>query len=182
MYWLPFVALGATAVAQEAPADSPLYSMEMETLQGAPFAGKDLKGEVVLFVNVASKCGYTPQYEGLQALYDEHKDAGLRIVGVPCNQFMGQEPGSADQIAEFCSSTYGVKFPLLNKQKVNGSDRSDLYKWLVGSPAGAGKNIRWNFEKFLVGRDGKVIARYGSSVAPESEELRSAIARALGNS
>jgi glutathione peroxidase len=143
--------------------------------------GNDLAGKVVLFVNVASKCGYTKQYAGLQALYDAHRESGLVIVGAPCNQFGGQEPGSPEEIATFCQQNFGVTFPLLSKQAVNGKDRSELYTWLTQSEAGRGKDIRWNFEKFLVDRSGKIVERFGSSTAPDAPELGRAIEAALAS-
>jgi glutathione peroxidase len=117
----------------------------------------------------------TPQYQALQALYDAHKDQGLVVIGVPCNQFAGQEPGDAEQIASFCSATYGVTFPLLEKQDVNGPDRSALYRWLVESPAGGGADIEWNFAKFVVDRDGRVVARFAPTVAPDAPALVAAL-------
>ena len=161
------------------PMSASVSSMSLRALDGQPLAADALAGKVVLFVNVASQCGYTPQYKGLQALYDAHKGDGLVIVGVPCNQFGGQEPGSPEQIKGFCELNYGVKFPLLEKQEVNGASRSPLYAALVSSPAGGGADVKWNFEKFLVGRDGKVLARFPSSVAPDSAELLAAIKGAL---
>lgn len=149
-------------------------------LDGSAMPADALEGKVVLFVNVASRCGYTGQYAGLQSLYEAHKDKGLVIVGVPCNQFGGQEPGSAKEIASFCSMNYGVTFPLLEKQDVNGSKRSPLYSWLVGSEAGGDKDVRWNFEKFLVGRDGQVIQRFPSGTAPDDATLIAAVQGALG--
>lgn len=151
----------------------------LTALSGSPFPDGTLAGKVVLFVNVASKCGLTPQYDGLQKLWKDLKDEGLVIVGVPCNQFAGQEPGSSGEIATFCKLNYGVDFPLLQKQDVNGADRSPLYQFLVTSPAGGGKDIKWNFEKFIVGRDGAVAARFAPTVAPDSPELRTAIEAAL---
>ena len=154
--------------------------MDLVQLDGQPLPKDSLAGKAVLFVNVASRCGFTPQYEGLEALYQAKKDSGLVIVGVPCNQFGHQEPGSAEEIATFCSRTYGVTFPMLQKQDVNGPDRSPLYQALIGSPAGAGKNVGWNFEKFLVGRDGAVLGRFSSKVAPDDKKLTEAIDNALG--
>ena len=151
----------------------------LTALSGSALPEADLAGKVVLFVNVASKCGYTPQYDGLQKLWLDLKDRGLVVVGVPCNQFGGQEPGTSTEIESFCKLNYGVDFPLLEKQAVNGGDRSALYDYLIGSPAGGGTNVKWNFEKFLVGRDGAVVARFPSSVAPDSPELRGAIEAAL---
>ena len=141
-----------------------------------------LSGKVVLVVNVASRCGFTSQYKGLQALYEKYKSKGLVVLGEPGNQFLGQEPGTSQEIATFCSTRYGVTFPMLEKQKVNGSERSSLYTALVQSKVGEGKRVGWNFEKFIVGRDGSVVGRFGSRVAPESGELISAIEAALSPS
>ena len=177
--------LGLAACAVRSPTAEPTHDilefddMELTQLDGTPLPNATLDGKVVLFVNVASKCGFTPQYAGLQALYEEYADRGLVIVGVPCNQFGKQEPGSGEEIASFCSLNYGVEFPLLEKQDVNGADRSALYERLVSSEVGGGKDIKWNFEKFLVGRDGQVVQRFGSRTAPEAAELRAAIEAAL---
>ncbi len=145
-------------------------------LDGNAVPSSEYEGKVVLFVNVASKCGFTTQYEALQNIYETFKDRGFVVVGVPCNQFGSQEPGSAGEIKEFCSLTYGVQFPMLAKQKVNGTQRSPLYRFLIGR----GTPVMWNFEKFLVGRDGKVIDRYRSMTAPDSSKLLKAIEKALG--
>jgi glutathione peroxidase-family protein len=160
----------ATVQSSKSPAD-----LDLVALDGTPLSAETLAGKVVLFVNVASRCGFTPQYEGLQALFEEKKAEGFVIVGVPCNQFGGQEPGKAEQIATFCSVNYGVTFPLLAKQKVNGPDRSALYELLIGD----GSDVEWNFEKFVVGRDGRIRARFPSDVAPEAAELRAEIDAAL---
>jgi glutathione peroxidase-family protein len=158
-----------------ARADRPPMPDKLTLLDGTDLSIADLEGKVVVFVNVASKCGFTGQYEGLQNLYETFKDRGLVIVGVPCNQFGAQEPGTATDIAQFCSLTYGVDFPMLSKQDVNGDKRSLLYKHLVGG----GTRVLWNFEKFLKGRDGKVIARYRSVTGPDSGKLVKAIEKAL---
>jgi glutathione peroxidase len=155
------------------------FDLETESLEGEAFPLAQLAGGPVLVVNVASKCGYTPQYEGLQKLWETYGPRGLVVVGVPCNQFAGQEPGSAEDIASFCKMSYGVTFPLLAKQDVNGKDRSPLYAALVGSAAGGGANIKWNFEKFLLAPGGEVKARFGSSTRPDSAELVKAIEAAL---
>lgn len=131
-------------------------------------------GEVVLVVNTASKCGLTPQYEGLEALYRQYGGQGLVILGFPCNQFMGQEPGTAEEIAEFCSITYDVSFPLFGKLEVNGPDENPLYSWLKADHPG---DIEWNFAKFLIGRDGKVVQRFAPTVVPA--DLAPAIEQAL---
>ena len=143
----------------------------METLAGEPVTLSDAyQGKVVLFVNVASKCGYTRQYEGLQELHTRYGDQGLAIVGVPCNQFGGQEPGSAEEIAEFCSATYGVEFDMLEKVDVKGPEQCGLYAYLTGDSPYPGK-VKWNFEKFLVSKDGQVVGRYNSRVEPLGPEL-----------
>ena len=138
--------------------------------------------KVVLVVNVASKCGLTPQYTGLEALHNEFAGQGFSVVGVPCNQFGAQEPGSAEEIMTFCSTTYGVTFPLTEKVDVNGSARHALYEKLTPVQDGEGHSgdIRWNFEKFLVGKDGTTVVRFGPMVAPDDAALRAAITKALG--
>jgi glutathione peroxidase len=138
--------------------------------------------KVVLVVNVASKCGLTPQYTGLEALHNEFAGQGFSVVGVPCNQFGAQEPGSAEEITTFCSTTYGVTFPLTEKVDVNGSARHALYEKLTPVQDGEGHSgdIRWNFEKFLVGKDGTTVVRFGPMVAPDDAALRAAITKALG--
>lgn len=173
------LALASVPARAESPVRS-LADMNLTSLDGKLFDKSTLDGHVVLFVNVASRCGLTPQYEGLQKLYDAKKDAGLVIVGVPCNQFAGQEPGDAEQIAAFCERNYGVTFPILEKQKVNGPGRSELYSWLVGSEAGGGGDIEWNFAKFVVGRDGQVADRFAPPVTPKDTEFVAAIDAALG--
>lgn len=149
-------------------------------------SGSDVLGgvanKVMLVVNVASKCGLTPQYTGLEALHNEFAAQGFSVIGVPCNQFGAQEPGSAAEITTFCSTTYGVTFPLTEKVDVNGSARHALYEKLTPVQDGEGHSgdIRWNFEKFLVGKDGSTITRFGPMVAPDDATLRAAIKKALG--
>jgi glutathione peroxidase len=154
---------------------------DIDSLAGGPADLKQYAGSTVLVVNVASKCGLTPQYEGLQNLYDTYGDRGLVVLGVPCNQFHGQEPGSAEEIAEFCSVNYGVTFPLTAKVEVNGDGRHPLYTALVDAPDAEGYtgDIRWNFEKFLIAPDGTVAARFGPQVTPEAPELVAAIEQQL---
>jgi glutathione peroxidase len=146
----------------------------MKTLEGKEVRlAEKYDGQVLLIVNVASRCGLTPQYKGLQALHEKYQDQGLRVVGFPCNQFGGQEPGTASEIREFCSTNYGVTFDLFSKIDVNGPGAADLYKHLTSldtSPVGAG-DISWNFEKFVVGRDGQVIARFGPRTRPDDAAL-----------
>jgi glutathione peroxidase len=136
------------------------------------------RGNVVLMVNVASQCGYTPQYEGLQALHKKYAGQGLRILGFPSNDFGAQEPGSNQEIADFCKKNYGVEFDMFSKITVLGANKAPLYKTLTSTPGFTGE-VAWNFEKFLVGRDGKVIARFKSPVEPQSPEMTKAIEAAL---
>ncbi|SNX61899.1 glutathione peroxidase [Streptomyces sp. TLI_55] len=159
-----------------ADSTSPL-SVEIGTLQGGAADLSQYAGQAVLIVNVASKCGLTPQYTGLENLQKSYADQGFTVLGVPCNQFMGQEPGSAEEIAEFCSATYGVTFPLTEKVEVNGEGRHALYERLVDFADADGHtgDIRWNFEKFLIGRDGTVVARFSPQTEPEAPELVAAV-------
>ncbi|HVW91147.1 MAG TPA: glutathione peroxidase [Devosia sp.] len=141
----------------------------MPLLDGTPQPLSAYAGKLVLVVNVASKCGFTPQYEGLEKLWRDHRDEGLVILGFPCNQFGGQEPDTAEEIAEFCSTTYQVSFPIFAKIEVNGTNADPLYKFLKSSAPGVfgTEMVKWNFTKFLVGRDGKVIERFGPEKTPE---------------
>jgi glutathione peroxidase len=154
----------------------PFDRFSLVTLAGAPLPASVYQGKSLLVVNVASRCGLTPQYTGLVALHTEMAANGGAVVGVPCNQFGAQEPGTPEEIQTFCATTYGVDFPLLAKQDVNGATRSALYEYLVHSDAGGGGDIGWNFEKFLVDGDGVVRARFAPTVKPEDTELRAAIA------
>lgn len=156
-----------------------LDAVTLTSIDGVALPASTFAGKVVLVVNVASYCGYTPQYTDLEALWNRYRAQGLVVLGVPCNQFNEQEPGSAAEIKNFCSTRYGVSFPLLAKQDVNGAGRSPLYRWLVGSPVGAGKDVGWNFEKFLVGRDGKVLARFPSWQPPMDPTVLTAVEIAL---
>ncbi|MGW4286151.1 glutathione peroxidase [Streptomyces sp. NPDC004673] len=160
---------------------SPLDT-EIGALQGGSAELARYAGQAVLVVNVASKCGLTPQYTGLERLQERFGGQGFTVLGVPCNQFMGQEPGSADEIAEFCSATYGVTFPLTEKVDVNGDARHPLYDRLTGFADAEGHtgDIRWNFEKFLIGRNGQVVARFAPQTEPESAEVVTAIEAQLG--
>jgi glutathione peroxidase len=150
---------------------------EIGALQGGSADLSQYAGKAVLIVNVASKCGLTPQYSGLERLQERYAERGFTVLGVPCNQFLGQEPGSAEEIAEFCSATYGVTFPLTEKVEVNGEGRHPLYDRLTGfaDAEGHSGDIRWNFEKFLVGRDGRVVARFSPQTEPEAAEVVAAI-------
>ena len=151
--------------------------VEIGSLTGGSADLSQYAGKAVLVVNVASKCGLTPQYTGLERLQERYAAQGFTVLGVPCNQFLGQEPGSAEEIAEFCSATYGVTFPLTEKVEVNGDGRHELYDRLVGFADGEGHtgDIRWNFEKFLIGRDGTVVARFSPQTEPESAEVVAAV-------
>jgi glutathione peroxidase len=146
-------------------------------LGGADENLTDFAGKVALVVNVASKCGNTPQYEGLEALYQAHRDRGLVVLGFPCNQFAGQEPGSDEEIAQFCTLNYGVDFPIFGKIEVNGEGADPLYQWLkAATPGSDNRDIEWNFAKFLIGRDGRPVKRYGdkfppADIAPDIEKL-----------
>ncbi len=159
-----------------------IYTFGMLTLSGQPDSMSNYQGKVLLIVNVASKCGFTPQYEGLEALYKKYKDRGLVVMGFPANNFMGQEPGSNEKIAEFCSLTYGVTFPMFSKISVKGRDIDPLYAYLTDKKLHpkTGGPITWNFNKFLVGRDGKILARFDSKVEPLSPEILEAVEKALG--
>jgi glutathione peroxidase len=154
-----------------------IQDVELPQLDGRPGRLSDYKGQVVLAVNVASRCGFTPQYAGLEALQEKYSPRGFTVLGFPCNQFFGQEPGSADEIQEFCSVNYGVTFPLFAKLDVKGANQHPLYSILTESPDDSGKagNVSWNFEKFLVGRDGRVVRRFRSKVTPEDPRLVEAI-------
>lgn len=151
-----------------------LHALDGEDLPLAPF-----KGKVVLVVNVASKCGLTPQYASLESLHQLYKAKGFSVLGLPCNQFAGQEPGSEREIQEFCSLNYGVSFPLSSKLEVNGPQRHSLYRLLAGEGAEYPGDISWNFEKFLVGKDGRVLARFAPRTAPDDPALVQAIEKAL---
>jgi glutathione peroxidase len=153
------------------------------TIDGEPGPLSDFAGKVALVVNVASKCGLTPQYAQLEALQKELGDRGFVVLGFPCNQFMGQEPGTEADIKAFCSSTYGVSFPMFGKLEVNGERRHPLYAWLTRQdlkPEGSG-DVQWNFGKFLIGKDGAALARFSPMTEPNDPELRKAIDAALGN-
>lgn len=139
---------------------------------GDTLAFADKAGKVLLVVNTASRCGFTPQYAGLEALWRKYRDRGFEVIGFPCNQFGAQEPGTADDIASFCSLNYGVSFPLMAKVDVNGTDALPLYQWLKAEAPGVlgTQRIKWNFTKFLIGRDGKVVRRYGPADKPQRLE------------
>lgn len=171
---------GLTLRAGDAPAKS-IYDFEMKNIDGQTVALSTFKGKVVLVVNVASKCGLTPQYTGLQKIYRKYEKKGFVILGFPANNFLKQEPGTDAEIKEFCSATYGVEFPMFSKISVKGEDMHPLYKFLTIEETNPGfsGDIRWNFDKFLFGRDGKPVARFHPKAKPESDELIKAIEKLL---
>jgi glutathione peroxidase len=154
-----------------------IYDIPVRTLAGEPASLEEYRGRALLIVNVASKCGLTPQYAALERLHETYAGRGFSVLGVPCNQFGGQEPGTAEEIAEFCSTTYGVTFPLLEKTEVNGAGRHPLYGVLTAAADGDGEagDIQWNFEKFLVSPEGAVVRRFRPGTTPEDPELVKAV-------
>jgi glutathione peroxidase len=158
-----------------------LQDIPLTTLDGEPTTLGDLSGKAVLIVNVASKCGLTPQYAALERIHERYADQGFSVLGAPCNQFGNQEPGTAEEIQTFCSTTYGVTFPMLAKLDVNGPDRHPLYEDLVATPDadGASGDIQWNFEKFLVSPDGKVVSRFRPQTTPDDPAVVKAIEATL---
>jgi len=148
---------------------SELFKIDVHTIDGKVQSMNNYAGKVLLVVNVASRCGFTPQYEGLEALHRQYKDQGLVVMGFPCNQFAGQEPGTDSEIATFCETRFNVSFPMFAKLKVNGDDAHPLYQYLKGEKPGllGTEAVKWNFTKFLVDRDGRVVNRYGSADKPE---------------
>lgn len=192
---LVILALAAVAVASAAykygmilnpsptapPPEKSIYDFTMKNIDGQNVKLNTYKGKVVMIVNTASKCGYTPQYEGLQGLYDKYKDKGMVILGFPANNFMGQEPGTEAEIKEFCTLKYKVTFPMFAKISVNGKDQHPLYNFLTNkatNPEFSG-DVSWNFNKFLVDRSGKVVARFGSKDKPDGEAVTAAIEKYL---
>lgn len=172
--------MGVLCCVQMAMAAAPsLYEIPLKDIDGQKTSLKAHEGKVLLLVNVASKCGYTPQYKGLEALQQKFKDQGLTVLGFPCNDFGAQEPGSNEDIKTFCSTTYGVTFPLYDKVHVKGPGQHPLFAALTGEKSPLPGEIKWNFSKFLIGRDGKLIQRFESKVAPDSPELVQAIQAAL---
>ncbi len=156
------------------PMPTTITELPLKRIDGSETTLSEFAGKVLLIVNVASKCGLTPQYDGLEALYRRYRDKGLVVVGFPANNFAGQEPGSNEEIAEFCRSTYGVEFPMFAKISVKGADRHPLYDALAGET-----DVSWNFEKFLVARDGTLIGRFSPKTIPEDPEIVAAIEAAL---
>ncbi len=172
----PIALLATLMLTASALAAASVYDAPVKDIKGRDTSLKAFEGKVILVVNVASKCGLTPQYKALEATYEKYQAKGLVIAGFPCNQFGKQEPGSNEEIVQFCSTNYKVTFPLFDKLEVNGPNRHPLYKTLIGE---GGKDIAWNFGKFLVGRDGKVIKRFEPKTTPDSPEVIAAIEAAL---
>jgi glutathione peroxidase len=173
--------LWQSAAAEDKKGDAPVLGQTMKSLAGKPVKLSDYEGKVLLIVNVASQCGATPQYEDLQALHEKYSKEGLVVLGFPCNQFGKQEPGDSEEIATFCKKNYGVTFPMFAKVEVNGENACDLFKHLTSNeacPEDPGK-VKWNFEKFLVNREGKVVNRFRTGVNPSDKPVVEAIEREL---
>jgi glutathione peroxidase len=175
----PSLILSALLLMQNLVTAGSIHDTAVKDIDGKPVNLKQYSGKVLLIVNVASRCGYTPQYKQLEAVYEKYKDQGFAVLGFPCNQFGGQEPGTNDEIKQFCSSKYSVTFPLFDKIDVNGPHRHPLYTSLAGAASPYPGDIKWNFSKFLIGRDGKILQRFESKVVPDSPEMTSAIEKAL---
>lgn len=177
------LALGATAFAADPAKGTPVVDHKVTTLAGESFDLASLRGKAVLIVNTASKCGYTPQYAKLQALYDAYRERGLVVVGFPSNDFGAQEPGTAEEIASFCKLNYGVTFPMMAKVKTKGPEKSPLYRTLTEETGdGIKGDVKWNFTKFLVDAEGRIVARFEPGVDPMSTELKTAVEKVLPRS
>lgn len=170
------IAMTTIAVSAES-----IYDIKLKDIDGKETTLAAYKGKAVLVVNVASKCGLTPQYKGLEALYLKYKDKGLVVLGFPCNQFGGQEPGTNEEIKQFCSSKYDVTFPMFDKLDVNGDKRHPLYVALAGKDSSYPGDIKWNFGKFLIGKDGKILHRFEPRTTPDSEDVTKAVEAALAS-
>lgn len=169
----------AASITLAAHAADSIYNIPLKDIDGKDATLKPYAGKVILVVNVASHCGFTPQYAGLEALYKKYVDQGLVVCGFPCNQFGGQEPGTDADIKEFCTAKYNVTFPMFDKLEVNGANRHPLYISLAGKESPFPGDIKWNFTKFIIGRDGKIVARFDSKVKPDSEAMTKAVEAAL---
>ena len=176
---MKLLTLAMTALALASATAGPLDSIPLKDIDGKDTSLKAYAGKALLIVNVASQCGYTPQYAGLEALYRKYKEQGLMVLGFPCNDFGGQEPGSNDEIKTFCSSNYSVTFPIFDKVVIKGASPHPLYAALTAKDSPGPGEVGWNFTKFLVGRDGKIIAKFDSAVEPDAAELTAAIDKAL---
>jgi glutathione peroxidase len=180
MLWIALAAPGA--VPKTFAADKSIYDFTMKSIDGGPVSLNSYKGKVVMVVNVASKCGFTPQYAGLEKLYETYKDRGFVIIGVPANNFAQQEPGTNEEIKTFCSRKYNVTFPMMSKVSVLGDDKTPLYVYLTNKSSDPkfGGDIKWNFTKFLFDREGRPVARFEPAVTPDSAEVTTAVEAALG--
>jgi len=167
------VTIAALAIGAAGPAS--VHDFSLDRIDGARESLSSYQGQVMLIVNVASKCGYTPQYEGLEALYERYRDRGFVVLGFPANDFGGQEPGSNQEIAEFCRATWGVAFPMFEKISVTGARKHPLYRFITSRPPPIGGEIEWNFQKFLVDREGRLVERYAPATKPEDPEVVSRI-------
>ena len=178
---LLILAICAAAVGLQAQSKS-IYDFTMKSIDGQQVSLKNYSGKVVLLVNVASKCGFTPQYAGLEALYEKYKDRGFVIVGIPANNFAQQEPGTDAEIKTFCSNKYNVTFPMMSKVSVKGDDETPLYQFLTDKTTNpqVGGDIKWNFTKFLFDRNGNPVARFEPAVTPDSAQVNAAVEAALG--
>lgn len=159
--------------------DANVYDIKVQDINKKEINLSEYKGKVLLIVNVASKCGFTKQYSGLQKIYDEYKDQGFEILGFPCNDFGGQEPGSNEEIAEFCSLNFGVNFPMFDKVKVLGDDKHPLFEMLTNNEKTGKSDIKWNFEKFIIDKEGNLVDRFRSMTKPEGEKITSLIEKEL---
>jgi glutathione peroxidase len=163
----------------DVPPNADIWGFTPNNLTGQAYPLEQHRGQVLLIVNTASRCGFTSQYEGLQALFTRYRERGLTVIGVPSNDFLGQEPGTAAEIQQFCSTKFNVSFPLLEKVRVkSGREQAPLFAWLTSRPGMSGA-VGWNFNKFLIGRDGRLIARYGTRTKPDNAELLAAVEAAL---
>jgi glutathione peroxidase len=174
--------LGVTASAFAAPPEAKsIYDFTLKSIDGQPVSLSEYKGKVVLLVNVASRCGYTPQYTALESIYEKYKSRGFVIVGIPANNFMGQEPGTNEEIKIFCTKKYNVSFPMMSKVSVKGEDKTPLYQFLTSKSADPklGGEIQWNFTKFLFDKNGNPVARFEPATTPDSPEMTAAIESAL---
>lgn len=174
-----FLALLLASAASASGAADSIYEIPLKDIDKKPTTLKKFEGKALLVVNVASECGLTPQYSGLEALHEKYKDKGFAVLGFPCNQFGGQEPGTNEEIKTFCSTRYGVTFPMFDKIDVKGAKRHPLYEKLSGPKAKFPGDVGWNFGKFLIGKNGQVIARFDPSEEPDSEKIATAIKAAL---
>ena len=185
LLWSLVLLIGCTVseAAKKAALDEPsvFKDLELTMLSGQKMNANSLDGKVVLIVNVASQCGFTPQYAGLQKLYSTYEAQGLEIIAVPCNQFGGQEPGDPQEIDAFVKDKYGVMIPILSKQDVKGGTKGELFDRLLKTSVGQSSNVKWNFEKFLINRRGQLVDRFTSLTKPESDDLKAAIERLLAN-